>query len=64
VAILNANSILIEFTCWRGFYKVGVPRFASDRMSYIVLRGRWCHIIVLDVHAPTDDKIDDVKDSF
>jgi hypothetical protein len=33
----------------------------SDRMSYIILRGRWCHIIVLNVHAPTED---DVKDSF
>jgi hypothetical protein len=38
--------------------------FVSDRMSYIILRGRWCHIIVLKVHAPTEDKIDDVKDSF
>jgi hypothetical protein len=36
--------------------------FVSDRMSYI--RGRWCHIIVLNVHAPTEDKTDDVKDSF
>jgi hypothetical protein len=31
---------------------------------YIILRGRWCHIIVLNVHAPTEDKTDDVKDSF
>jgi hypothetical protein len=38
--------------------------FASDRMSYIILRGRWCHIIVLNVHAPTEDKPDDVKGSF
>jgi hypothetical protein len=38
--------------------------FVSDRMSYIILRGRWCHIIVLNVHAPTKDKTDDVKDSF
>jgi hypothetical protein len=33
-------------------------------MSYITLRGRWCHIIVLNVHAATEDKTDDVKDSF
>jgi hypothetical protein len=33
-------------------------------MSYIILRGRWHHIIVLNVHAPTEDKTDDVKDSF
>jgi hypothetical protein len=38
--------------------------FVSDRMAYIILRGRWCHIIVLNVHAPTEDKTDDVKDSF
>jgi hypothetical protein len=38
--------------------------FVSDRMSYIILRARWCHIIVLNVHAPTEDKTDDVKDSF
>jgi hypothetical protein len=36
----------------------------SDRMSYIIQRGRWCQIIVLNVHAPTEDKTDDVKDSF
>jgi hypothetical protein len=38
--------------------------FVSDRMSYIILRGRWCHIVVLNVHAPTEDKTDDVKDIF
>jgi hypothetical protein len=38
--------------------------FVSDRMSYIILSSRWCHIIVLNVHAPTEDKTDDVKDSF
>jgi hypothetical protein len=38
--------------------------FVSDRMSYIILKGRWCDIIVLNVHAPTQDKDDDIKDSF
>jgi hypothetical protein len=38
--------------------------FVSDRMSYIILRSRWCNIIVLNVHAPTEDKIDDIKDRF
>jgi hypothetical protein len=37
-------------------------KFVSDRMSYIILRGRWCNIIVLNVHAPCEDKGDDVKD--
>jgi hypothetical protein len=38
--------------------------FVSDRLSYITLNGRWCDIIVLNVHAPTEDKDDDIKDSF
>jgi hypothetical protein len=38
--------------------------FVNDSMSYITLRGRWCDIIVLNVHAPTEDKCDDTKDSF
>jgi hypothetical protein len=29
-----------------------------------MLRGCWCHIVVLNLHAPTEDKIDDVKDGF
>jgi exonuclease III len=33
-------------------------------MSYIVLRGRWCNIIVLNAQAPTEEKNDDSKDSF
>jgi hypothetical protein len=38
--------------------------FVSDRMSNIILRRRWCNIIVLNVHAPTEDKIDYIKDRF
>jgi hypothetical protein len=38
--------------------------FVSDRLSYIILRGRWCDIIVLNVHVPTEDNTSDVKDSF
>ena len=38
--------------------------FVSDRMTYIVLRGRWCNIIVLNVHAPSEEKSDSLKDSF
>jgi hypothetical protein len=29
-------------------------------MPYIILRGRWCDIIVLNVHAPTEGEIDDM----
>jgi hypothetical protein len=38
--------------------------FVSDRMSYIILRGRWCHIIVLNVHAPTEDKTEELECVF
>jgi hypothetical protein len=38
--------------------------FISDRMSYIILRGCWCIIIVLNMHDPCEDESDDVKDSF
>ena len=38
--------------------------FVSDRVSYIVLRGLWCNIIVLNVHAPSEEKSDESKDSF
>jgi hypothetical protein len=31
--------------------------FVNDRKSYIILRGRWFHIIVLNVHAPTEYKL-------
>jgi hypothetical protein len=26
--------------------------FISDKMSYIILRRRWCNIVVLNVHPP------------
>ena len=32
-------------------------------MSYIVLRGRWCNI-VLNMHAPSEEKSYYSKDSF
>ena len=38
--------------------------FVSDRVSYIVMRGSWCNIIVLNVHAPSEEKSDESKDSF
>jgi endonuclease/exonuclease/phosphatase family metal-dependent hydrolase len=32
-------------------------------MSYIMLRGHWCNIVVLNMHAPTEEKSDKSKDS-
>jgi hypothetical protein len=31
-------------------------------MPYIILAGDWYVVIVLNVHAPTDNKNDDIKD--
>ena len=36
----------------------------SDRLSYIVLRGRWRNIIVVNVHAPSEEKRGESKDTF
>jgi len=33
----------------------------SDRVSYMILRGCWCNIIVLNVQAPRVEKSDDSK---
>jgi hypothetical protein len=38
--------------------------FVSDRMSYIIVRARSCDVIILNAHAPKEDKIDDVEDRF
>jgi exonuclease III len=38
--------------------------FVSDRMSHITLKGHWCDIIVQNVHAPTEDEDNDIKDSI
>jgi len=38
--------------------------FVSDRLSYIILSGRWCNIVVLNVHEPSEEKSDESKDSF
>jgi hypothetical protein len=31
--------------------------FVSDRITYIILRGYWCRIILLNIHSPAEDKI-------
>ena len=38
--------------------------FVSDRVLYIVLSGRWCNIIVRNVHAPSEEKSDESKVGF
>jgi hypothetical protein len=43
---------------------VKIVEFVSDRVSRLVLGGRWCNIIVFNVNAPSEEKSDDSKDSF
>ena len=31
--------------------------FVSDRILYVVLRSRWCNIIVLNAYAPTEERL-------
>ena len=38
--------------------------FVSDRLPYIMLGGRWRNTIVINVHAPSEEKSDTSKDSF
>ena len=36
----------------------------SDRVTYIVMRGRWCNIIFLNVHERNEEKSDYLKDIY
>jgi len=38
--------------------------FVSVRLSCILLRGCWLNIIVVNVHATSEEKSDESKDSF
>jgi hypothetical protein len=60
----NENHELVtgSFVHKRIMSEVKSVEFVCDRMLYIILRGRWRDIIVLNVHAPTEDKNYDMKD--
>jgi hypothetical protein len=38
--------------------------FLSDKLLYMMLRGPWCDVIALNIHAPTEDKTDYMKDTL
>jgi hypothetical protein len=58
------NWVQVFFVHKRIMSAVKRVEFVSDRISYIILRGRWCDIIVLNVHAPTEAKTDYIKNRF
>ncbi|PNF40783.1 hypothetical protein B7P43_G16926 [Cryptotermes secundus] len=49
-------------------HELGTGFFVHKRIltavKNIILKYRWCDIIIMNVHAPTEDKIDDIKDMF
>jgi hypothetical protein len=59
--ITNWEQNCLHTTYYQQLTKVD---FVSDRLSYMVLRGRWCNIIVLNAHEPIGKISDDLKDSF
>jgi hypothetical protein len=38
--------------------------FSFDCPLYTILRGPWYDIVFLNIHAPTEDKIHDMKERF
>ncbi|OXU32264.1 hypothetical protein TSAR_008085 [Trichomalopsis sarcophagae] len=39
-------------------------RFVNDRLSYIIIEGAWYNYVVINVHCPTEDKEEEVKDLY
>jgi hypothetical protein len=52
------------FVYYRIAPAVNRVEYVSDMVSYVIMRGRWCIIIVLNVHEPREEKRDDTKESF
>jgi hypothetical protein len=46
------TGIFVRKTIISAVKRVG---FVSDRTLYIILKGRWFHIVVLNVHASTEE---------
>ena len=55
------SSIGNRIFCTQNSIRVG---FVSSTMLCIVLRVRWCNIIVLNVRATSEEESDNSKDSF
>jgi hypothetical protein len=53
-----------EFCTHRKVSAVKRAEFVNDRMSYIILRGRVCNIIILNMNAAREDKSDEELEQF
>jgi hypothetical protein len=74
----TVRAVDCNFFCGKGTHQFGTglfvhhrivsavkeEEFVSETESYKVMRGCWCNIIVLIVHAPSEEKSDDSKDGF
>jgi hypothetical protein len=62
----NVNHELVTriFVHNRTISEVKSVESVTCRMSYISLKDFWCHIIILNVHVPSEDNDDVIKDSF
>jgi len=54
VKIINWDQVF--FVHCRIVSAVKRVEFVSNRLLYIMLRGHWCNIIVVNVHAPSEEK--------
>jgi len=49
-----------DFLYVREYQLLKEAKFVSNRTSYIVLRGRWCDAVVLNVHELSDVSNDSI----
>jgi hypothetical protein len=51
------NEVQVFLYIGESYQQLKGLEFISDRMLCIILKGGWCDVIVLTVHAPTEDKL-------
>jgi hypothetical protein len=54
----------VQEVIWDGCGTEPSGKYTISTDRKMRMRGRWCEIIVLKVHALTEDKIDDMKNKF
>ncbi|XP_018347843.1 PREDICTED: craniofacial development protein 2-like, partial [Trachymyrmex septentrionalis] len=54
--------VALQETRWAG--EVKDIKFINERLGLLVVQGRWYKIAIINVHAPKEDKDDEIKDGF